>query len=54
MLRVDEKGLIPSEVRSMLNIKGAVRVEGEGLIIEPVRDPLDFLTSSVAQCRETD
>lgn len=53
LLRVDEKGriLIPSEVRSMLNIKGAVhvRVEGKRLIVEPIRDPVDLLTSSVVR-----
>ena len=51
ILRVDEKGriLIPSEVRSMLNVKGAVRVRIERgkLIIEPIKDPIDLLTSSV-------
>ena len=53
ILRVDSKGriLIPSEVRSMLSIKGAVsaRVEGGKLIIEPIRDPIDALTSSVTR-----
>ena len=51
ILKVDSKGriLIPSEVRSLLNIKGAVyaRVEGGRLVIEPIRDPIDILTSSV-------
>lgn len=51
ILKVDNKGriLIPSEVRSMLNIKGAVyaRVEDGRLIIEPIKDPIDVLTSSV-------
>ena len=51
ILRVDGKGriLIPSEVRSMLGIKGAVsaRVVDGKIIIEPIRDPIDVLTSSV-------
>ncbi len=51
ILRVDSKGriLIPSEVRSLLNIKGAVyaRVEGGKLVIEPIRDPIEILTASV-------
>ncbi len=51
ILKVDSKGriLIPSEVRSMLNIKGVVyaRVVDGKLIIEPIRDPIDLLTSSV-------
>lgn len=53
VLKVDEKGriLIPSEIRSMLNMRGAVRarVEVGRLVIEPIRDPLDLLTSSVIQ-----
>ena len=51
ILKVDSKGriLIPSEIRSMLNIKGAVyaRVKDGKLIIEPIKDPIDVLTSSV-------
>ena len=51
ILKVDSKGriLIPSEVRSLLNIKGAVyaRIEGGKLVIEPIRDPIEVLTSSI-------
>jgi len=51
ILNVDKKGriLIPSEIRARLGIKNAVnvRVENGKLIIEPIRDPIDFLTSSV-------
>ena len=50
-MRVDSKGriLIPSKVRSLLNIKGAVYayVKNGKLIIEPIKDPIDILTSSV-------
>ena len=50
-LKVDGKGriLIPKEVRSMLNIGKVVsaRIEDGKLVIEPIRDPIDFLTSSV-------
>ena len=53
ILRVDSKGriLIPSEVRSMLNIKGVVRarIEDGKLIIEPIKDPIDLLVSSVVR-----
>jgi len=51
ILNVDKKGriLIPSEIRARLGIKNAVnvRVEEGRLIIEPIKDPIDLLTSSV-------
>jgi len=51
ILRVDDKGriFIPKEIRSILNIGSIVsaRIEDGKLIIEPVRDPIDLLTSSV-------
>jgi len=51
ILRVDRKGriLIPSQVRSMLSIKEAVKayIDGERLIIEAVKDPIENLTSTV-------
>ena len=51
ILKVDDKGriLIPKEIRSLLNIENVVsaRVENGKLIIEPIKDPIDLLTSSV-------
>jgi len=51
ILKVDGKGriLIPKEIRSILNIGSVVsaRVDDGKLIIEPLRDPIDLLTSSV-------
>ncbi|MEM4970270.1 MAG: hypothetical protein QXE01_03350 [Sulfolobales archaeon] len=51
ILRVDGKDriLIPKKIRSILNIGSVVsaRVEDRKLIIEPLRDPIDLLTSSV-------
>jgi AbrB family looped-hinge helix DNA binding protein len=51
ILKVDDKGriLIPKEIRSLLNIENFVsaRVENGKLIIEPIKDPIDLLTSSV-------
>ena len=53
ILKVDEKGriLIPGEVRTLLNIKGAVhvKVEGDKLIIRPIKDPIEELASHVTQ-----
>ncbi len=56
ILRVDNKGriLIPKEIRSLLNIGSIVsaRVENGKLIIEPIKDPIDLLTSSVIRGTE--
>ncbi len=50
-MKVDDKGriLIPKKIRSLLNIENVVstRVENGKLIIEPIKDPIDLLTSSV-------
>jgi AbrB family looped-hinge helix DNA binding protein len=51
ILKVDSKGriTIPKEIRSLLDIKDFVsaRVEEGKLIIEPIKDPINILTSSV-------
>ncbi len=51
ILRTDKKGriLIPKEVRDALGIRDAVaaRVEGDKLIIKPLKDPIDALVASV-------
>jgi len=53
VLRVDSKGriLIPKEVRSMLDIRDVVtaRVEGKKLVIEPIEDPIELLTTTLIQ-----
>ncbi len=50
-MRVDDKGriLIPKEIREKLGIKNIVKikVEGDKLVITPIRDPLHILTASV-------
>lgn len=51
ILKVDSKGriLIPSEIRRSLGIKDAIiaRIEDKKIIIEPLKDPIDLLTSSI-------
>ena len=53
MVRVDDKGriLIPKEIREKLGIKNIVKikVEGDKLVITPIRDPLHILTASVVK-----
>ena len=53
VVRVDGKGrlVIPKQLRERLGIKDAVRlrVEGDRLVIEPVRDPLERLTAAVLE-----
>ena len=53
ILKVDNKGriLIPSEIRTALGIKNvvSVRVKDGKLIIKPIKDPIDALTSSVVR-----
>ena len=50
MVRVDAKGgiVIPSDVRRRLGIGDVVRlrVEGDRLVVEPVKDPVELLTMS--------
>lgn len=52
-VRVDDKGriLIPKEIREKLGIKSIVKikVEGDKLVITPIRDPLHILTASVVK-----
>lgn len=53
ILRVDRKGriLIPAEVRRLIGLKDAVRarIEDEKLILEPIRNPVEELTSLVVE-----
>ena len=53
LVRVDGKGrlVIPKELRERLGIHGLVRlrVEGDKLIVEPIRDPLEALEASVIE-----
>lgn len=50
IVRVDDKGriLIPVKFRKKLSSEVVkIRMEGDRLIVEPLRDPLELLTSSV-------
>ena len=53
ILRIDGKGgvLIPASIRKSLGFKRAVkaRVKGGRLILEPLEDPLEELTSTVIE-----
>ena len=53
LVRVDGKGrlVIPKELRERLGIRGLVRlrVQGDKLVVEPVRDPLEALEASVVE-----
>ncbi len=47
IVRIDERGriTIPSEVRARLGLKGLakMRVEGNRIVIEPVKDPIECI-----------
>ena len=51
ILKLDKKGRIhiPVEIRRQLGLEGAVRarVEGDRLILEPLRNPLDRLVELI-------
>ena len=51
ILRIDDKGrvLIPASIRKKLNLKRVVkaRIEGDRLIVEPLKDPVEALTQTV-------
>jgi len=50
-LRIDRKGrvLIPAEIRRLISLRDVVKaqVEGEKLILEPMRNPIEDLTALV-------
>lgn len=50
IVRVDPKGniSIPSDIRRRLHIEhvARLRVEGDRIVIEPVKDPIEFLEST--------
>jgi len=50
-LRIDRKGrvLIPAEIRRLISLRDIVKaqVEGEKLILEPMRNPIGDLTALV-------
>lgn len=51
IVRVDSKGciVIPSEIRRKLGVEHIVRlrVENNKIIVEPIKDPIEFLESSI-------
>jgi len=51
IVRIDERGriTIPSGIRARIGLKGLarIRVEGDRIVIEPIRDPIERIESLV-------